>query len=83
MSYNPFLQQPEDMERAIQEAMQATPGAFAMGVITSTTNGLYAQIEKTPRAISLKCLASYTPAVGHRVLIAKISSTFVVLGRVV
>lgn len=60
-----------------------TGGAFTMGVITSITGGLFVEIEKQARGISVKRLASYAPSVGHRVLLAKINSTYVVLGRVV
>jgi hypothetical protein len=56
-----------------------------LGIVTSVTGGLFLRIEgeETARTKSFKRLLSYSPAVGDRVLIAKISGTFVVLGKVV
>lgn len=72
---NPFLLQTE-------QAAETRP--FLMGVVNSITGGLYIKLdgETDARTKSFAILASYTPIVGHRVLVAKISGTYVVLGRV-
>ena len=58
---------------------------FALGVVTATSGGLKIKIsgEATAREKSYKRLASYTPVINDRVLLAKISGTYVVLGKVV
>lgn len=74
MTANPFLQPPQPQQRQ-----------FLLGVVASVTNGLYVQIDAGTQArqVSYKRLSSYAPAVGDRVLIARISGTYVVLGKVV
>ena len=59
--------------------------AFLLGVVASVAGGLYVRMdgESTAREKPYKRLASYTPAVNDRVLLAKISGTYVVLGKVV
>ena len=54
-------------------------------MVASTENGLYIKVEgeAAARQSSHKRLAAYAPAVGDRVLLARISGTFVVLGKVV
>lgn len=76
MSYNPFLTEPE---------RPAETRPFLMGTVESITGGLFVKIdgEAQARTKSFKRLAHYAPAVGHRVQIASISGTYVVLGRVV
>ena len=59
--------------------------AFAIGVVTATSSGLKIKLsgEDTARAKSYKRLSSYTPAINDRVVLAKISGTYVVLGKVI
>jgi len=59
--------------------------AFAIGVVTATASGLMIKLsgEDTARAKAYKRLSSYTPAINDRVILAKISGTYVVLGKVV
>jgi hypothetical protein len=75
VSDNPFL--------ITQGAAETRP--FLMGTVESITNGLFVKLdgEAEARTKSFKRCSTYTPAVGHRVLIAKISGTYVVLDRVV
>ena len=72
---NPFLPQTEQA---------AETRHFLMGIVASITGGLFIKLdgETDARTKSFARLASYTPVVEHRVLIAKISGTYVVLGRV-
>ena len=58
---------------------------IVLGVVSSITDGLFVRLngEEQPREKSFKRIASYTPAVDDRVIIAKISGTYVVLGKVV
>lgn len=74
MTDNPF----------VQERPAAQP-QVCLGVVASTENGLYIKVEgeAAARQSSHKRLAAYAPAVGDRVLLARISGTFVVLGKVV
>lgn len=57
---------------------------FALGVVTETSDGLMIKLsgEETAREKSYKRLSSYAPAINDRVILAKISGTYVVLGKV-
>lgn len=74
MPDNPFLQ-------------PATPATsqFTMAEITETDPDVKIKIaaEDSAREKAYKRLSSYAPAVGDRVLIASISGTYVILGKVV
>ena len=56
-----------------------------LAVVASITDGLFIRLEgeTEARTMSYKRLSSYTPVVDDRVLVAKISGTYVVLGTVV
>ena len=58
---------------------------FALGVVTATAGGLKIKLsgEETAREKSYKRISSYNPAINDRVILAKISGTYVVLGKVV
>lgn len=56
----------------------ATVAAVSSGRASLTFDG-----ETTATQKYYRHLASYTPAAGHRVLVVKISGTYVILGRVV
>ena len=71
---NVFIQQPE----------ANTAPAFSLGTVIATAPNLLVGIEAgTTRTVPMRRLVSYTPTVGDRVLLARISGTYVILGRVV
>ena len=56
-----------------------------LATVTSTSGGISVQFdgEPAPSAKNYKCLANYSPAVNDRVLLIKVSGTYVILGKVV
>ena len=59
---------------------------FRLGVVASASNGLPVIIfdgEKTASGKLYARLDSYTPAVNDRVLLVKVSGSYIVLGKVV
>lgn len=61
-----------------QEIYLATVAAVSSGLASLTFDGETAATQKYYRH-----LASYSPVAGHRVLVVKISGTYVILGQVV
>ena len=65
-------------ENKSPEFYLATVAAVSSGRASLTFDG-----ETTATQKYYRHLASYSPTAGHRVLVVKISGTFVILGRVV
>lgn len=71
---------------ALQKTRESSRSAssFALATITSTTGGLFVRFDgetaASPR--SYKRLNTYTPVIGARVLLARVGSTWVVLGSI-
>jgi nicotinamide mononucleotide (NMN) deamidase PncC len=85
MSYDPFAETKQMKQAKARETAKYIRGDLHMATVESITGGLFIKIdgEAEARTKSFKRCSTYTPAVGHRVLIAKISGTYVVLDRVV
>ncbi len=73
------------MKNLFVQGQRKTPAEFALATVTSVTGGLFLRFdgEAEARQKSYKRLGQYTPAVSDRVLVAKMSGTYVVLGEVV
>lgn len=69
---------------AIGEAGKPGPKMFRLGTITNTTGGANVRFdeEATAGSKTYTRLASYTPVAGHRVLLARVGSTWTILGQV-
>lgn len=69
---------------ALDGARSSQKSAFRLGVVTGTTGGVQVKFDgetiTSPKAY--KRLGSYTVTVNDRVLLAKVGSTWVVLGNV-
>lgn len=61
--------------------------SFKLGTVDSLDSGGNPKIkfdgETTASQKIYKRLASYTPAAGHRVILAQVSGTYVILGRII
>lgn len=70
---------------ALQGVRGKTRSPFRLGTVTGTTGGVQVQFDgesaTSPKAY--KRLGSYTPTVGNRVILARVGSTWVVMGAVV
>lgn len=65
---------------------QKTEKVFRLGRVDSVTGGLPAILfdgEETASGKLYARLANYSPTTGDRVLLAKVSGTYIVLGKVV
>lgn len=73
------------MNNLFVQKPKTIPAEFVLATVTSTEGGLFLHFAEAAEASpkSYKRLASYSPAVSDRVLVAKISGTYVVLGEVV
>lgn len=68
------------------ENINKTTDTFKMATVTSVVDGdvfltFYGETEQ--REKSYKRLASYTPTVGDKVLVAKLNKSYTILGKVV
>lgn len=67
--------------------MTLNKSSFVLGTVDSLFPDGSAKIkfdgETTTSQKKYKRLASYTPAAGHRVMLAVVSGTYVILGRVI
>lgn len=58
-------------------------GSFKNGTISGTTGKVRFDGESTASEKQYKRLASYTPTNGDRVLLAAVSGTYVILGKII
>lgn len=74
-----------DMANSLQEGGE-TSSAFKMAKVSSVSgSNVYLTFygESSPRIKSYKRLASYSPAVGDTVIVAKLNNSYTILGKVV
>lgn len=69
---------------AIGNSNKNGPRPFRLGTVTNITGGANVRFDEEASAGSKKYtrLASYTPVIGHRVLLARVGSTWTILGQV-
>lgn len=70
---------------ALGDAGATGPSQYKLATVTNITGGISVQFdsESIPSTKKYKRLSAYTAVINHRVLLAKVGSTWVILGTLV